>query len=126
MEHAQAIATTILVVLGIAVLVGLIAYIRGKQPWYERYLRGERLGPNDMIFTEHVRTTAIGTLCGLGLIVVNALALAGFSLARLGLLQVAPLLIWIGLNMLLGLGVALGRRRVFVMRKNPNMPLHGD
>jgi hypothetical protein len=108
---------------GWAVAAGavLLLLVMMAHSYWKKRQRAELEGPGAAAFLiEDVRVTGAGQFCAVMLALHNLGILLFWSAGARSAVQEAVIgLIWIAGNQLWSLGVMLGRRRTFVMRRPP-------
>lgn len=108
----------------LAVVVALIIGVLIRQMYAERGRRDEMRARELAEMVEEVRLTWVGALCPVLLVIVAFVAAAGYARAVTILQQIEAGIAFLGAAVILGLGVAVGRRRTYrIYRSDQREPL---
>jgi hypothetical protein len=109
-EDQRGALVAILIFLALAVAIAWRFFYRsGPEPKRERVA----------IIQERIEATAGGSAATLLLVVSNLFVIGDFVASTNILQQNVAINLWIGCNVLFGLGVAVGRRRTYVVLRTP-------
>ncbi len=111
----------LLIVIAVPIMIARAFARRLDQPEnFAGYLKRARKGGVDLaLIFEHMQWTAAAKWGFVLLVLANLGALVAYHGQRFVTHQAAVLLVWIGANILFGLMILLGRRRVLIVRRPP-------
>lgn len=108
-----------LTILGLAAFIGLVIYTGRKQRRVIKAKAAER-DTNQIAQIDEIETFTSGGVAALVMLVIfNVFSFAGFMIANGAIQQAVAALIWIGWNVVWGLGAILGRQRSYRVYRTP-------